>query len=125
MHTKTKEENNLGCMNCLFTTTEEKELKKHNIYCERKDFNLVHNCHLCQYSSIKKWLMMRHIETTHEQIKTIHCNLCDFSCLYYYALNIHKYEIHQIGDSRYICPFCSKFCYYSQKLRSHMSVCKM
>lgn len=122
IHRERNRKTNFGCINCLFTTSEENELKKHTICCGLENVNFLHNCYLCQYSSNNKWTLMQHINIIHKKIKSFQCNLCNFSSVYNHTLKNHKYYVHQIVDSRYICPICSNFFFYSQKLRRHIQL---
>ena len=76
-------------------------------------------CNICDYSSIRKYDMERHIETVHEGIKSFQCNVCAYKTGHKSHLNRHVEGVHEK-----IKPFKCDFCDYSTKekryLKSHI-----
>ena len=76
-------------------------------------------CNICDYSSIRKYDMERHIETVHEGIKSFQCNVCGYKTGHKSHLNRHVEGVHEK-----IKPFKCDFCDYSTKekryLKSHI-----
>lgn len=66
-------------------------------------------CDFCNYSSIKKSQMKRHVANKHKnaQRNLLYCPLCEYTSIYRTEYNEHLALNHMVGEGKYICSKCS------------------
>ena len=85
--------------------------------CEQCGYvGVVYSCDECEFSASLKWLLTRHKNAIHKNLK-IQCDQCDYVATYQYRLDQHKANIHQ--GINHPCDQCEYVSKTKEGLKSH------
>ena len=94
---------------------------------DTKDYNLneiinlnvnIWKCDFCDYSSIQRGKLRRHIKVIHNEIKDFKCDTCGYVSSDKRRMEIHKRVVHNNIKDQF-CDVCKKAFGHAQTLRRH------
>ena len=96
-HSKKSNSNRYSCIKCDLTTRKKSELKIHIEQIHNKN-EIIFECNLCDFKTLKSHYLEGHKQAKHEGIK-YDCNDCEYQATTRGNLNRHKQKYHPTGPT--------------------------
>ena len=113
----------LRCIYCTERFSNVSGFKKHILSVHEGKIvpEMIHHCHICDFTTKYKEYMKRHIESIHEGKKPYHCLICDSKFALKPNFTAHVAVVHE-GKKTKICEMCDKSFSRNKDLKKHRAL---